>query len=677
MSLENHESTLFYFPLQPMGRGAQHAVSPVIDSNDMSLDFAQNPEMGLGFSQSSSAYSSGPFQPMGGLWANDIDPNMAPFINDNVVDSSPLSQASIEPLQLQNTSPSVANRVDPNASPFINDDVVTSSPLSHTSTEPPQLQIISPRVVQVDNNIQMEVNGKQVLFRTAQKQWDLESILRACNQSQDQHRAFKKKLSRLGRVTREGHRKYISLRDGILLIRAVGLEAELAGMIAMLPESVPPDEENFLLRYQRGPQKNHLVYNNHEIAYKPEAGLIKATDLVKIANVSRRTLFAYFTRFPKMKKEVVKGGAHSGSYILLQDVPTLCRAFNIDLEVYYRLREKFPSSDRGPLTELNVNSSENLASNPEVSMTGEPPPTHVSSTNNPSSPFCEDYFGPDAEFTFHGDENIKPTGDSSSRVASRSDIPRNRISPIDANTISQASHGSNANHVSHTSFGSLAGYESSGPQTSHSSHTSSGSHEFPSSFYRTRGSLVLDLNLEDYTLSRYYDDFTRRSPEIHHEIISIPKLAVIHLGQTTLHSHDILQERPSPNLYSTQLTPRKVRKAMGTFQNKKFRSSASMNGIAAKYRSLMNRHPFLTFGLPFMTVIVAGSFVLTPATAIRYERYDRKVRQMTKDEELNVRRAPRKVDMREEYYKLAGRDLENWEQKRVERLKGESDGILR
>jgi cytochrome c oxidase assembly protein subunit 16 len=89
---------------------------------------------------------------------------------------------------------------------------------------------------------------------------------------------------------------------------------------------------------------------------------------------------------------------------------------------------------------------------------------------------------------------------------------------------------------------------------------------------------------------------------------------------------------------------------MGAFQNKKFRSSASMNGIAMKYRSLMNRHPFLTFGLPFMTVIVAGSFVLTPATAIRYERYDRKVRQMTKDEELNVRRAPRKVDMREEYY---------------------------
>ncbi|KAL7818231.1 cytochrome c oxidase assembly protein COX16 [Trichoderma gracile] len=141
-----------------------------------------------------------------------------------------------------------------------------------------------------------------------------------------------------------------------------------------------------------------------------------------------------------------------------------------------------------------------------------------------------------------------------------------------------------------------------------------------------------------------------------------------------------------------------------------------------RYRALMSKHPFLTFGLPFIAVIVAGSFVLTPATAIRYEKHDRKVRQMTKEEELNVRRAARKVDMKEEYYvssyfrnlpispvismpggleytgvmrgrpclgffdawrliqdalqRLAGRDLDNWEQKRVERLPGESDGIL-
>lgn len=89
---------------------------------------------------------------------------------------------------------------------------------------------------------------------------------------------------------------------------------------------------------------------------------------------------------------------------------------------------------------------------------------------------------------------------------------------------------------------------------------------------------------------------------------------------------------------------------MPTFQTKTFRSSADAGKIGMRYRALIAKHPFLTFGLPFIAVIVAGSFVLTPATAIRYEKHDRKVRQLTKDEELNVRRAARKVDMKEEYY---------------------------
>lgn len=89
---------------------------------------------------------------------------------------------------------------------------------------------------------------------------------------------------------------------------------------------------------------------------------------------------------------------------------------------------------------------------------------------------------------------------------------------------------------------------------------------------------------------------------------------------------------------------------MPTFQNNKFRSTGETNQMGMKYRRMMSKRPFLMFGLPFLAVIVAASFVLTPATAIRYERQDRKVRQMTREEELNVRRAARKVDMKEEYY---------------------------
>ncbi|GAB7351408.1 hypothetical protein MBLNU459_g2081t1 [Dothideomycetes sp. NU459] len=74
--------------------------------------------------------------------------------------------------------------------------------------------------------------------------------------------------------------------------------------------------------------------------------------------------------------------------------------------------------------------------------------------------------------------------------------------------------------------------------------------------------------------------------------------------------------------------------------------------------------------------MVLGSFFLTPATAIRYEKHDRKVRQMTKEEELGIGKDRRRIDLKEEYYKLANKDLENWEQKRVKRLPGEHDGIL-
>ena len=50
-----------------------------------------------------------------------------------------------------------------------------------------------------------------------------------------------------------------------------------------------------------------------------------------------------------------------------------------------------------------------------------------------------------------------------------------------------------------------------------------------------------------------------------------------------------------------------------------------------------------------------GSFILTPATALRYERHDRKVQQMTKGEELGIGKDRRRVDINEEYYRLAAK----------------------
>ncbi|CAD6443789.1 c4db6342-98d9-4f5f-bfa1-2fc39a2a0af0 [Sclerotinia trifoliorum] len=115
---------------------------------------------------------------------------------------------------------------------------------------------------------------------------------------------------------------------------------------------------------------------------------------------------------------------------------------------------------------------------------------------------------------------------------------------------------------------------------------------------------------------------------------------------------------------------------MAVFGSKKFRGAAHSNTFAAKYRSALAKHPFALFGLPFILTMVAGSFFLTPATAVRYEKHDKRVKRLSKDEELGIGKTGRRVDMKEEYYRLAAKDLDDWEQKRVKRLPGEHDGKI-
>jgi len=80
---------------------------------------------------------------------------------------------------------------------------------------------------------------------------------------------------------------------------------------------------------------------------------------------------------------------------------------------------------------------------------------------------------------------------------------------------------------------------------------------------------------------------------------------------------------------------------MPTFGSKPFRSAnAAANTlsdkIATNYRKHLGNHPFLLFGLPFIGIIVASSFLLTPATALRYERHDRKNQSLSYDEAVQM-----------------------------------------
>lgn len=81
------------------------------------------------------------------------------------------------------------------------------------------------------------------------------------------------------------------------------------------------------------------------------------------------------------------------------------------------------------------------------------------------------------------------------------------------------------------------------------------------------------------------------------------------------------------------------------------------------------------FGLPFMLTIVGGSFALGSLTQTRYDLRDTKVHAITKEEELGMKKNRKKIDIREEYFRLSmsGEELAEWENKRVERLPGQGD----
>lgn len=122
----------------------------------------------------------------------------------------------------------------------------------------------------------------------------------------------------------------------------------------------------------------------------------------------------------------------------------------------------------------------------------------------------------------------------------------------------------------------------------------------------------------------------------------------------------------------------------GAFQEKKFRSKRSQQEyektFVGWYQKMLKRNSFVFLGIPMIGSVVLGSVLLSNFTAIRYEQRDAKVQEMDESDMLafaNNKR--RKVDLKEEFYKLQGMndEMEDWQQKRVPRLKGEIDGVFR
>lgn len=111
-----------------------------------------------------------------------------------------------------------------------------------------------------------------------------------------------------------------------------------------------------------------------------------------------------------------------------------------------------------------------------------------------------------------------------------------------------------------------------------------------------------------------------------------------------------------------------------TFRSKKQQAiyDASLPG---RYQKGLKKHPFLLFGLPFLTAMALASYWLSSFTSVRYERRDRKVQEVDDSEYLKIKAKRRNVDLKEEFYRLQGMAEEDWEPKRVPRMNGESENV--
>ncbi|KAI9010364.1 cytochrome c oxidase assembly protein COX16-domain-containing protein [Phycomyces nitens] len=106
---------------------------------------------------------------------------------------------------------------------------------------------------------------------------------------------------------------------------------------------------------------------------------------------------------------------------------------------------------------------------------------------------------------------------------------------------------------------------------------------------------------------------------------------------------------------------------MPTFQSKPFGRQSALGPLAAKAK----KHPFVLFGLPFLAIMVGGSFGLAQLTQTRYDHRDMRNTKLAKEEALGIDKNRRKLSLQEEYWRLQAKtDDEDWEQVRIERPAG-------
>ncbi|KAI9338976.1 cytochrome c oxidase assembly protein COX16-domain-containing protein [Zopfochytrium polystomum] len=77
---------------------------------------------------------------------------------------------------------------------------------------------------------------------------------------------------------------------------------------------------------------------------------------------------------------------------------------------------------------------------------------------------------------------------------------------------------------------------------------------------------------------------------------------------------------------------------------------------------------FVFFGLPFVGAMVASSYIMSNVMQTKYDYNDKRVRAITKKEQLKIEEDRKPLNIQEAYFDLASkRDLDDWDFVRIKR----------
>ena len=90
-----------------------------------------------------------------------------------------------------------------------------------------------------------------------------------------------------------------------------------------------------------------------------------------------------------------------------------------------------------------------------------------------------------------------------------------------------------------------------------------------------------------------------------------------------------------------------------------------MSSIVRRFCQAIRKNRGLRYGVPFVSLLVLGSFGLSEFTSITVKKREERNRSLTAEEALSFQKKVKKVDVEQEYKELNKKlDIEHWENKR-------------